>query len=681
MKKIFSIRNKIYLCFLIPIVFMALIGYVAYDHAAKGMSEQFLTASKRTMNMVTEYLDLNTSLISAETISIAFEADLQDYLLGMPGQDKIHISRYYDDERNDLSVTQVSHPIMDNIHIITREKMDMITTATTTKIPGIFETYKEDVLSKSENPNIMDKWITSHPLIDEALSLKPDSYFLACQQKASSGMGCVVIDINTGALADLLREVDFAGKSYVGLIAPDGKELAVSCADGSIVDSGTVFADKPFYESSLSSEELTGSSYVGFNGEEYLFMYQRSEDSAISLCALIPSEIITKDAEKIKQITVYLVIISTLIAFIIGSLIAGGIQKNMKRISGKLDEVANGNLSVSVKAKGHDEFQGLAKAAGNMIANNKKLVEKLSGTADELALSAVDVSEASKTISGFSSDITDTIDEISDGLKKQTEHAEECVRMTGSLSERINDITISVSEVENIIDETEHLIRKGEDIVENLAGRTAQTSELTRLVGASIDDLKGEILSITGFVDTINSISGQTNLLSLNASIEAARAGEAGRGFAVVAEEIRNLADNSSEAAEEISRKVNSVSDQTKVSVQSAENAENMVELQAKAVSEVTEIFESISVQMKSLFNALKRISENTELADKERMETVEAVDSISAIIDTTTSSSDRVRDMALGLMDNVEKLGGTAEILDQNMNGLKNEISAFTIE
>ncbi|MCR4923907.1 MAG: methyl-accepting chemotaxis protein [Lachnospiraceae bacterium] len=678
---LFGIRNKIYLCFLIPIIFMIGVGYVSYHYAAEGMKEQFMDASVKTLNLMTKYLDFNTSQIATEAMTLAFDTDIQDYLLGMPAAYDSEKARFYNTERNNLSIIQSLYPEIASIHLIPRDNMNIISTYKSDKIPGIYDAYKEEMLKKSKNPKILDKWATVHKTLDETLGIPADSYYITCQQKASNGMGCVVIDINKEAMADILRQASFSGKSYIGFITEDGSEIAIAGSEGEMVSGQVIFADKDFFSAALNSGELAGSQNVSFDGSEYLFMYQTSEETSITTCALIPYDVITADAQRIRMITILLVIASTVIALLVGSIIANGIQKNMKRISGKLDEVANGNLSVSVNARGRDEFQGLARAASNMIENNKKLVTKLSGTADELATSALDVNEASRTISGFSNDITGIIDEIGESLKKQSEHAQECVRMTSSLSERINDISVSVSEVETIIDETEHLIRKGTDIVDNLAGRTKQTSELTKIVGNSIGELKDDITSITGFVDTINSISGETNLLSLNASIEAARAGEAGRGFAVVAEEIRTLADNSSEAAEEIGRKIKKVSDQTQVSVQSANNAENMVELQTKAVAEVTDVFTNINAQMRSLFNALKNISDNTELADKERLETVEAVDNITAIIDMTTSSSDKVRDMAVGLMDNVDKLGDTADLLDNNMNGLKDEISAFTIE
>ena len=288
---------------------------------------------------------------------------------------------------------------------------------------------------------------------------------------------------------------------------------------------------------------------------------------------------------------------------------------------------------------------------------------------------------ASEDINNYSGDITRAIDEISEGMNKQAEHAQECVLKASVLSDKIKDISQMVGAVEALVDQTEKMIEQGTRIVQVLSERAQETSNITARVGDSIATLKTESETINGFVQTISDISEQTNLLSLNASIEAARAGEAGRGFAVVAEEIRKLADDSSRAAGEISRNVQNISAQTATSVASAKEAEDMVALQTKAVSEVIQVFEDMSKQITGLFENLKEIANSTEAANKDRDDTLDAVENISAIIEETASGSALVREMANQLLNSVDKLSETANALDEDMQGLKTEISVFKID
>ena len=541
------------------------------------------------------------------------------------------------------------------------------------------------MLNYSEDGRTLPKWVEEHPLLDENLGLSGDDYFIAYQTQTSKKFAYVVIDVKTDALLGILDEMDLGDGSITGFVTAGGKELLCeNTAEGeqsSLAEGEKVFADQEFYLKRLESEENTGAMDVTWHGEKYLYIYAKSEICNVTLCELIPVNVVTGQAEKIKNITITLVILAAIISVIIGLFITFGIQRNMKRISKKLDEVAKGDLTVSVKAHGRDEFQSLATSATNMIYNNKKLVQKLSGTVQQLENSTNDVNNASGDINSCSADITRAIDEISQGMSKQAEHAEECVIMTNALSEKMKGISDMVVEVETLIDKTEKMIDHGTEIVNALGERARETSDITSRVGSSIEVLKTESDIINGFVQTISDISRQTNLLSLNASIEAARAGAAGRGFAVVAEEIRKLADDSNKAAEEIRNNVANISAQTLSSVNSAKEAEAMVALQTEAVDEVVTVFKNMNDQMANLFSSLKKIAESTESADKERNETLDAVENISAIIEETASGSELVHGMAMQLLSSVEKLNETAKNLDEDMNGLKTEISVFKLD
>jgi methyl-accepting chemotaxis protein len=316
-----------------------------------------------------------------------------------------------------------------------------------------------------------------------------------------------------------------------------------------------------------------------------------------------------------------------------------------------------------------------------MVTNTKKLVNKVNGATGELEKSAQDVKEASGVISDYSQDITMAITDINDGMEKQSIHARECVDKTDTLSEEIQNISITVERVESLVDETEGMINKGMSIVQLLGERANETTTITSKVSESIESLRKESEVINTFVNMITEISGQTNLLSLNASIEAARAGDAGKGFAVVASEIRKLADDSAKAANQIRDNVAHITAQTMNSVESANQAQSMVALQTEAVDQAVTVFNQMKESMNVLVEGLKEIVSQTEKADKDRSEAVNAVKNISDIIEETASSAETVKDVANKLLENVENLNGTASALGENMEGLKNEISVFIVE
>lgn len=676
-KAIFGIQNKLIICFLVPIVFMVILGFMSYKRAENGMSEIFCNSTQETVNMAMEYVDVSNSFIEAEALKYVIDSELGRYFVGIYDNDPTSRRSLLDQVKDQIQASQVGNDFISNIYIITESDRQMISTKSKAQV-GIYEDY----MAEMRKGKSIDKWVDEHKALDEYLRIDSSEYILSCQMEANQGDAVVVVDIKRDAILEFLQGVDLGDDCVIGFVTAGGSEIAVkrSTGDeqGQLVEGVTVFADKDFYQ---QASESSGAVEVEYDGEKCLFFQSKSDITGASVCGLVPMDVVTGQAEAIKQMTIVGVIGASIIVIIIGLAISSGIRRNMKRISGSLEVVAEGNLTTTVSVTGRDEFRGLAAAANDMIAHNKKLVQQVSLATDKLEVSAGEVTEASGVIHEYSIDITNAIQEINDGMEKQSIHAQECVSKTDTLSQEIQDVSRIAQEVETLVAHAEEMIHHGMQLVTVLGNRAQETTEVTAKVGESIEELKRESEIINEFVGMITDISEQTNLLSLNASIEAARAGEAGKGFAVVAEEIRKLADNSAQAAGEIRNNVANISAQTVVSVESAKRAGDMVALQTEAVTEVTAVFQNMNASMEELFESLKQILVGTERADKEREDTLEAVRNISQIIEETAESAEVVKQVAEKLQHNVENLNGTAEGLGDNMSGLKTEISVFKTE
>lgn len=680
---LFSIGNKIAFCFLVPLLLMIIIGFTAYQKAAAGMSQKFEESTLQTLKMATEYVDMGCKFIESEGRKYVSDNDLSKYYLGLSGDDYNLISNI----KNDFFSSQTSNPFISNIHIVTPKGIDMLSTKTTSTMDGYFETYKESVLV---DKNTIEKWVDIHPELDNSFALSENNYILAFEMMFRSNNACIVIDIDPAVIRDFLEELDLGEGSIVGFVTKNGREIVRVNSEEEGVDSlqgdekfffGQEFFDKiGLAEDGGEETVIEGYREVGYKGTKYLFIYSRSAENGATICALVPISIVTGQADEIRNLTLILVSFATVIVLIIGVMTVVGIQNNMQRISKKFGEVAKGDLTVRVVAKGKDEFHELAGSATYMIENTKKLVHKVSNATDLLEISAQDVDDASNVIDEYSKDITQAISEINEGMAMQSKHAQECVKKADILSNDIQEVSRVVEQVGKLVGRTEEMISQGMEIVQNLGNSAAKTTDITVKVSESIDELQKASQLINNFVEIIADISEQTNLLSFNASIEAARAGTVGRGFTVVAEEIRKLADDSAKAAGEIHNNVEYISTQTMNSVESANQARAMVDLQSKSVDEVTMLFREMQVCMNQLVDGLKDIVTSIERADSERSDTVIAVRNISDIIEGTAGSAATVNGVAEKLLQNVENLNRTAEVLGDNMNGLKNEISKFTI-
>ncbi len=679
---LFSIRAKIFLCFLVPILFLILVGVFSYKKAAAGMYDTFRDSNEQTINMANQYIDVSNSFIEAEALKYAFQSDLGKYMIGLYETDSTRKKSVINSVGSSIRASQAGNEFISNIHIVTIEDIQMLSTRAGGNVMGIYKEYKDEMLGYSDNGKKLPEWVDYHKTLDETLGLKQSDYIMAYQTTPQSGKGFIVIDVKASAIQQFLDSLDMGDGSIIGFVTQSGREIiSEKLPDGqesTRADGETVFYGQDFFN---NIEDQQTTKEVSINGKSYLFFYSRMERTNAAVCALVPMEIVNGQADEIRNVTIAVVVIACIVAVMIGIIISTGIQKNMIRISGRLEEVAEGNLTTKVSVKGHDEFNNLAVVANNMINNNKKLVQKVSGATDTLESSAQEVRQASDVMKDYSANIIQAIDEINDGITKQSEHAEECVRKTDTLSEEIQNVSSIVGQVEKLVSEAESMISHGMEMVQTLGERATKTTDVTIKVETSIEELKKESEIINEFVETITDISEQTNLLSLNASIEAARAGEAGRGFAVVAEEIRKLADHSAEAAGEIQNNVAHISDQTVNSVENAKQARDMVALQTEAVQEVVGVFDDMNQCMQKLFDGLKEIVSSTEQADKEREDTLAAVKNISDIIAETAEGTKLVQSVAAKLQENVDTMNQTAQSLGDNMNDLKSEISVFKTE
>lgn len=678
---LFSIRNKIVVCFLVPILFMILIGASAYRKSADGMSDKYMESTTQTISMATEYIDMSCTFIESEAIKYAFDSDLGKYFLGLYESDSIGKMSVMENTKSDMISAQVSNPFISNIYILTKENVAMLSTKSASNASGIFDPYIE---SQGTDKRQLKTWIDRHGLLDESFELTENDYILSCQMLSQNNNACIVIDVKPSAIREFLDGLDLGEGSILGFVTADGREIladnSAEAKDSVLSADGTVFYGQEFFAGIAAAQEKSGASTVRLGGERYLFIYSLSDKTGAATCALVPMKVVTDQAQDIKQLTAGLVILAVLVVLAIGILIAAGIQNNMKRISRRFGDVAKGDLTVQVSATGRDEFRNLAGSAADMIDHTKKLVHKVQNATGQLETSSMEVEEISGVIDEYSKGITKAINDINEGMSRQSVHAQECVAKTDVLSEEIQGVGAVVEKVGALVDQTEEMINQGMEMVKLLGSRASETTQMTETVGESIRALKQETEMINGFVGIITDISGQTNLLSLNASIEAARAGEAGRGFSVVAEEIRKLADDSAKAAAEIRTRVESIGGQTMESVKSAEQARRMVDLQTESVEQVVDIFRKMQEQMNLLVTGLKQIVESMEKADSERSEAVTAVKNISDIIEETAGNAETVKDAAENLLAKVEDLNRTAGTLGENMQELKTEISVFRV-
>ena len=187
--------------------------------------------------------------------------------------------------------------------------------------------------------------------------------------------------------------------------------------------------------------------------------------------------------------------------------------------------------------------------------------------------------------------------------------------MVESVSGQMEELSGQIKTVRELVQGTitglEHQkqqIEGGMNTVNMMMQQLKDTANITGEVELQVEMLGSKLEQITDFVNNIEDIASQTNLLSLNATIEAARAGEHGRGFSIVAEEIRKLADNSGEIAKEIQIVIKEVMECSKNAVEKVAMAGDSVKVQVESAGHTIEAFGNMNDVMEtSVYKGYKR--------------------------------------------------------------------------
>ncbi|HET7790328.1 MAG TPA: HAMP domain-containing methyl-accepting chemotaxis protein [Gemmatimonadales bacterium] len=200
------------------------------------------------------------------------------------------------------------------------------------------------------------------------------------------------------------------------------------------------------------------------------------------------------------------------------------------------------------------EFRVLAEAMQQMGGRLRGIVGEVVGESERIAASASDLSAVSEQLAASSGEVSTAMVDVSSGAEEQKNEMAKISEGIGRLRDATGEVAEAATRVQELGEDIRSVADRHRSDVAAAGSALLSVREVVQTTSKQVGELAEQSAAIDDFVDLIKRISSQTNLLALNAAIEAARAGEHGRGFAVVAEEVRQLADESARAAEDVAR-------------------------------------------------------------------------------------------------------------------------------
>lgn len=257
---------------------------------------------------------------------------------------------------------------------------------------------------------------------------------------------------------------------------------------------------------------------------------------------------------------------------------------------------------------------------------------------------------------GESTQITNTtVTEISNSTQSTAESIQEQTKMTQQIQGSIEEtVTISYQMVERA-EYSETSIQQSIEVMNHLKDQSDKIAVTNTDVESAMADLVNKTQSVWEIAEIIAGISGQTNLLSLNASIEAARAGEFGKGFAVVANEIRQLAEQTKKATDNINQIIQELKNQAMLATNHVQKSVEATERQQEYIESAADIFSSINNNVKLLTDDVAVISEKLKGLRLANNGIVENISQISAATEEISASSEEAASISEENMKHVE--------------------------
>ena len=671
-----SIKVQLSVGLLIPVILLATYGVVSYKKSEDAIISNYEAGASDTINAINNYMNFGFRMMENSSLEITLDINFRRYF-DLSFDEAVDSVKSNADIQDRININTVANKFVSKIHLIGQNGLDMSTLGSVNH--DLFRPITDGEIGKLfKEKKGQYLWVGEHSELDKLLledgTYNSKDYAASIIRKMTDSKGYIIVDVSTQHIKDMFSEYDMGKGSILGFITADGKETLAN------TDATSIFSGLSYYMDSLEAEESSGYSYVKYNKEEYLYIYSRFTDVEGTVCALVPKSTILNEVKGIKILSYVFVSLACLIAIFIVILITGGISKAIKALNKSISQASKGDLTVEFDTKRKDEFLALSIGISDMMTHMRNLIGEVQEVGGTVSGSAVTLSNTSGDLLDATKGISSAIDEIGQGIVHQAEDNERSLIQMSNLSDQISQVYNNTNKIELIATNTKTIASEGMHIIDELNSKAKATSQITQDVIRKIQEFEIQSEKIGSFVNVINDIASQTNLLSLNASIEAARAGDAGRGFAVVAEEIRKLADQSINAARQIQNTVKDIDIQNKDTVSTAAKAEGIVDSQTEALANTVSVFENISSHVNDLANNLNDIIERIKTIESVKDDTLNAIQNISAITEETAASSEEVNATALTQIDSVAHLQEATIALKDDAKKLENAIKIFKI-
>ncbi|MCR5175239.1 MAG: methyl-accepting chemotaxis protein [Anaerovibrio sp.] len=428
-------------------------------------------------------------------------------------------------------------------------------------------------------------------------------------------VGVITVDIGLKELEDYVRDIKIGDNGFAFIVTQSGLMVAYKDADLNMKDKIQESSNPDMATIGRQIMEVTPESAVrdcestAFGEDSYISVAPIG-NTGMRLVAVAPKSDYSGAITRAMLISVIIsVIVIILLCVTMLVIFNKRIDAPIRKLMAAAHEMAQGNLNVDLSIDHEDEMGKLSNSLADMAKSIRGIIVEVDNMAQQVSAASEELFATSDQSAKSLDSIVSSVNEVSDGSKMQEDAVLSSVDKINHIGESINDVNLVVEGTQQATDQS---IKAMQDNKASMDQATQQMHIIRQRISEAqeaIVKLGEHSQEIRQIVDTISGIAGQTNLLALNAAIEAARAGEQGRGFAVVAEEVRKLAEQSQEAAENVAQLINTSGVFTDKAVAGMTSSSEEVAKGTEAIDKTSHLFEDLVNHIQKVSDGMVGVS------------------------------------------------------------------------
>ncbi len=381
-------------------------------------------------------------------------------------------------------------------------------------------------------------------------------------------------------------------------------------------------------------------------------------------------------------VSTFFVAVGVVVIALIGisRMIASGITTPLSRMVQLFDLLRKGDFRRSDLIDPHrgDEFGVMSQAIRDMRETIANLLKKTANSSEQLAASSEELTASAHQSAQASEQVAQSVTNSASSVVEQQQNVGEAMESIDSAMVSIGNLNKTANVVADHATKANSQATTGSGAVDSAVSQIISVEKIVNDSAATVDKLGKRSQEIGQIVEAISGIAEQTNLLALNAAIEAARAGEHGRGFAVVSEEVRKLAEESQNAAQQIATLIGAIQADTTAAVDSMQKGTQAVREGSESVQKLSETFEQIkeatdnvAAEAKNMVQELDTVSKATDKIRTNSLKIEEKSNHVSREMESVSAASQEQSASA-------EEIASASDELSRLAQDLQNSLQAF---